>query len=83
MFSHLSTESLVLRPSLRQHLPDFGEGSNVQTTPGDDIHMGDDFADMPMAHFEEAEGDEAYLEAVKEAVADHQYVTYICETICV
>jgi hypothetical protein len=30
---------------------------------------------IPLAPFEEAEGDVAYVEAVRQAVADHRYVT--------
>ena len=63
---------LVLRPSYQIHLPDFGQGSAVQLSAGDDIQMDD--ATIPLAPFEEAEGDEAYVEAVKQAVADHRYV---------
>lgn len=33
-----------------------------------------DDATIPLAPFEEAEGDDAYVEAVKQAVADHRYV---------
>jgi hypothetical protein len=30
---------------------------------------------IPLAPFEEAEGDVAYVEAVRQAIADHRYVT--------
>ena len=33
-----------------------------------------DDSTIPLAPFEEAEGDDAYVEAVKQAVADHRYV---------
>ena len=51
----------------------------MQPTAGDDIPMDDD---MPLAPFEEAEGDDAYVEAVREAAADHWCVdTSINQTI--
>ena len=56
------------------HLPDFRQGSTVQLSAGDDIQMDD--TTIPLAPFEEAEGDDAYVEAVKQAVAD-QYVLNI------
>ena len=67
-FIHILTSYLVIRPSFQIHLPDFGQGSTVQPSEGDDIEM-DDTA-IPLPPFEEAEGDEAYVEAVKQAVAD-------------
>ena len=42
----------------------------MQPTAGDDVRMDD----IPLAPFEEAEGDDAYAEAVREAVADHRCV---------
>ena len=69
--SHFHTY-LVIRPSYQIHLSDFGQGSSVQLSAGDDIQMDD--ATIPLAPFEEAEGDDAYVEAVKQAVADHRYV---------
>jgi hypothetical protein len=42
----------------------------VQPTAGDDILMDD----IPLAPFEEAEGDDAYADAIKEAFADHRCV---------
>jgi hypothetical protein len=41
----------------------------VQPTGGDDIYMDDE---NPLPSFEEAEGDDAYVEAVREAVQDHR-----------
>ena len=38
----------------------------------------DDTSDfIPLAPFEEAEGDVAYVEAVRQAVADHRYATHL------
>ena len=65
---------LVIHPSYQIHLPEFGQGLSIQPSVGDDIQMDD--ATIPLAPFEEAEGDDAYVEAVKQAVAD-QYVLNI------
>ena len=57
---------------------DFGGGDPVQPTAGDDVEMGEaaEFADMPaLAPFEEAGGDERYLEAVRQAAKEHKCVT--------
>ena len=74
---HRSHSHIVIRPSLQKHLPDFGQGSNVQLSAGNDIEMDD--TTIPLAPFEEAEGDDSYVEAVKQAAADHRYVLNVIE----
>lgn len=68
---------LVISPSLQIHLPDFRQGSTVQLSAGDDVQMDDTSDFIPLAPFEEAEGDVAYVEAVRQAVADHRYATHL------
>ena len=73
---YILSPHLVICPSLQMHLPDFGQGSAVELSAGDDVNMHDATGEsIPLAPFEEAEGDVAYVEAVRQAVADHRYVT--------
>ena len=67
-FIHILISYLVICPAFQIHLPDFGQGSTVQPSEGDDIEMDD--STIPLAPFEDAEGDDAYVEAVKQAVTD-------------
>jgi len=65
-------EMSVIRPSLQIHLLDFGQGSTIQLSAGDDVQMDDATDSIPLAPFEEAEGDVAFVEAVRQAVTDHR-----------
>jgi hypothetical protein len=58
---------------------DFGEGSQVQPTASDDVdmHEGDNFEQMPP--FDEADGDEGHVEAVRQAMTEYRYVTISLE----
>jgi hypothetical protein len=59
---------------------DFGEGSEVQPTASDDVdmHEGDNFEETPP--FDEADGDEGHMEAVRQAMTESQYVTISLES---
>ena len=82
-FSYILITVTVLRPSLQVHLTDFGEGSQVQPTASDDVYMHEgDYVEgvPPLAPFDEADGDEGHMEAVRQAMTEYRYVTISLES---